>query len=298
MAGTPKADHFVALAAKAVHDDVKGAIIECGVWRGGLSFIVAKALELQGAEDRKVFLADSFAGIPQPPKTGRFNSQDRGANGITLLHDNSATAVEDDAARFHLDQNRLRFVVGYFNESLPELVAAQPSLRFAVVRLDGDTYFSTMDAITVLYPRLSPGGYLIIDDFVDWAGCRHAVYDYRRRHRIAAPITFIPHPCAPSTNAEDQDNCLTTYGAYWRKPLSSGSDRQGQGPDCVGKDSGGVRAAGSYLPTLARLMPERPPLGGGLYIKSKLWEAIRAESQTRREDLWYCAPRHNETRHR
>ena len=292
MAGTPKANHFVALAATAVHEGIDGAIIECGVWRGGLSFIVAKALELQGA-DRLVYLADSFRGIPPPPKDGRrYEPRDTAGHQLTLLNDNSVDSVKAAATRFHLRAEALKFVVGYFNESLPPLVAAQLLLKFAVVRLDGDTYFSTMDAINVLYPRLSAGGFIIIDDFVDWPGCRAAVFAYRKKHGITAPIIFEPHPCPPSTSPGQTDACVPTFGAYWRKPTDEA--RPGQ-PWCVGMNSGGIRAAGSYLPTRARQMPDTVPPGGGLWLSSsnmnisknkKLYE----EAKRRHETLWYCAP--------
>ena len=83
---------------------------------------------------------------------------------------NGVNRVVSDAKLFGLDLTHMRFIEGYFNVSLPRLVMDEPNIRFSVVRLDGDTYFSTMDAIKTLYPRLNPGGFIIIDDYTDWLG--------------------------------------------------------------------------------------------------------------------------------
>lgn len=271
MAGVRRADNVAALVAAAVEDGVEGSFIETGVWKGGLSFLAAKTFEILGERSRLTYLADSFGGIPPPPKDGQhYNHQDRIASGhkFTILKNNSAVAVQQAARRFHLRDEQLRFVVGFFNESIPRLVAAEPDVRFAVVRLDGDTYFSTMDAIKHLYPRLQPGGFLIIDDYTEWQGCTKAVLDYRRQHGITEPITVVPHRIPE-----------WTIGAYWRKGSTSNSSSSspsassstssttsgvGAGPmwpTCVPAEGtltrGGkpvVRAAGSYLPQTLREM--------------------------------------------
>ena len=128
--------------------------------------MAAKTVELLGeAHKRRVYLCDSFKGIPPAPKDREYDFYDKTAIEIKILNDNNVETVKRDAALFGLDMSHLRWVEGYFNDSLPALVQAEPDLKFAVVRLDGDTYFSTMDAIQVLYPRLSPGGFIIVDDY-------------------------------------------------------------------------------------------------------------------------------------
>ena len=204
MAGQRRLESFSALVATAVEDGVPGHVIETGVWRGGASFMVAKTLELmrERAASRRVYLADSFQGIPDkktyrpagsmaeaanqpaetklraaptgilarikaalhPPPPDPNWSLDDIVHRFGILNNNSASRVMADARRLGLDMSRLRFVVGYFNESLPALIRAEPDVQFAVVRLDGDTFFSTYEAIELLYPRLSDGGFLIVDD--------------------------------------------------------------------------------------------------------------------------------------
>jgi hypothetical protein len=246
MAGQRRLDSFSALVATAVEDRVPGHIIETGVWRGGASFMAAKTLELLGpiAAGRRVYMADSYKGIP--PKTGayaghRFRSSHEGrrlwgwrtrrctdswfrrcpppppsptldidavASQLEVLNNNSVERVKDSAHRLDLNFDRLRFVVGYFNESLPKMIKDEPDLQFAVIRLDGDTFDSTYEALQILYPRLAPGGFAIIDDYVDWQTCREAVNLYRLRNRIEEPIIVVPHMRSKGEMER---------GAYWRK---------------------------------------------------------------------------------
>jgi hypothetical protein len=205
-----------------------------------------------GEHDRLTYLADSFGGIPRAPQDGnKYTRQDRIAHGskFTILNNNSVSAVQNAARRFHLQDSQLRWVVGFFNDSIPKLVAAEPNISFAVVRLDGDTYFSTMDAIKHLYPRLQPGGFLIIDDYTEWQGCAKAVLDFRRMHSISEPLTLIPHKYREHT-----------IGAYWRKGSTSPPQTsESRWPTCVPAEGAHarsgkrvVRASNSYLPQTLR----------------------------------------------
>ena len=204
-------------------------------------------------KSRRTYLADSFAGIPSSgqlayhPVTGyKFSLKDRHANHplFAILNNNSVDWVQRDAERFHLSPHQLRWVAGFFNESLPRLFAAEPTLQFAVVRLDGDAYHSTWDAITELYPRLAPGGFIIIDDFTEWEGCRKAVLDYRKRNKITEPLTLIPHRYGE-----------VHIGAYWRKASASKPDLA----TCIGAGdaSRDLRATNSYLPTKLTLLQQK-----------------------------------------
>lgn len=188
MAGQRRIDHVVALLATAEADGVPGHFIETGVWRGGMSFVAARALELLEQQEptheevgprswprRRVFMCDSFVGIPEQSAYGRGRGhvrssagaeQDGRAHQLSILNANSAERVRMDASMLGLDLSRLTFVIGFFNASLPKLLTDEPQLRFAIVRLDGDTYWSTYEALEALYPILSPGGFVIIDDYV------------------------------------------------------------------------------------------------------------------------------------
>lgn len=107
----------------------------------------------------------------------------------------SRDQVEENFRRYGLLDSQVRFLEGWFSETLP----TAPIRALAVLRLDGDLYKSTMDVLTHLYPKVTPGGYVIIDDF-DIAACRQAVKDYRAAHEIDDEICPI------------DDN-----GVFWRK---------------------------------------------------------------------------------
>jgi len=246
MAGQYRLDSFSALVATAVEDGVVGDVIETGVWRGGASFVVARTLELMGdlAAGRRVFLCDSFAGIPKQAVhkdangAPRLTRQDASAHGLSILNHNSPDRVRSDAVAIGLNVSRLEFVVGFFKDSLPPLLSAEPRLRFAVVRLDGDTYWSTMEAITQLYPRLSPGGFLIVDDYMDWQSCRTAIDQYRKENNITEPIIAVPHRSG------------NVRGVYWRKLPTAAQAL------CAGCPKGTLRPAGAHLPhSASQLQP-------------------------------------------
>lgn len=211
LTGQRRLDHMIAVVTTVVEDNIPGHIIETGVWRGGMMFMAAKTLDVLRDKERVVYLADSFQGIPDQSNYGKkAHAHDvaKHSHNYNSLNDNSVSRVKHDSALFSLDASRLSYVVGYFNESIPKLVEKEPQIKFSAVRLDGDTYWSTMEAITILYPRLSPGGFLIIDDFTDWDSCRDAIYDYRNANQITEQIYLVPHL---TVNGE------FIRGAYWRK---------------------------------------------------------------------------------
>lgn len=164
-------------------DDVPGDLIEAGVWRGGACVLMRAILTAYGDETRKVWCADSFGGLP-PPR----HPADRGLR----LHREpelkvSRDEVEETFRRYGLLDDRVRFVEGWFSETLPKLT----DQNWSLIRLDGDMYDSTMDALRSLYPRLSPGGFAIVDDYGAVEACRRAVDEFRDQHAIAEPIERI-----------------------------------------------------------------------------------------------------------
>lgn len=141
-----------------------------------------------GGGERKIFLADSFEGLPAP---FQFDSKSAWNSGrLDLSNIDYLSVAEGDVRRnlqtFGFDDDDVVTVKGWFHESLPTLA----NRRFALIRLDGDLYSSTMVALENLYPSLSPGGYLIVDD---WAieECREAVEKYRSEHKITEEIKEI-----------------------------------------------------------------------------------------------------------
>lgn len=167
-----------------LEDGVPGDLIETGVWRGGASIYMRGVLDAHGADDRVVWLADSFQGLP-PADAERYPA-DAGTPWHTARHLAVPRAqVEENFRRYGLDRG-VEFVQGWFKDTLPGL----RERRWSLIRLDGDMYESTMDGLVNLYPNLSPGGFLIVDDYSIEA-CRRAVDDFREQHRIQEPITKI-----------------------------------------------------------------------------------------------------------
>ena len=184
MSGLKRLDDLQACVESVVADRVEGDVIECGVWRGGTSILARAALDTVG-DDRLVWLADSFQGLPPPDLEAFPQDRELDLSRFDFLAV-PADEVRDYFARFGLDRS-VRIVEGFFDESLPPLRGQ----RWSVVRLDGDTYESTRVALDSLYPGLAAGGYLIVDDYQLIRECRAAVDDYRRDHDIREPIHKI-----------------------------------------------------------------------------------------------------------
>jgi len=151
-------------------------------------------LAAHGVTDRRVFVADSFAGLP-PPDADRY-PHDRGDKHYkqTFLAV-SRREVEENFRAFGLLDDQVVFLEGWFKDTLP----SAPIERLAVMRLDGDMYGSTIEALEALYPKLSDGGFCVVDDYA-LPGCRRAVDDFRAANRIESPIVEIDWS-----------------GVYWRK---------------------------------------------------------------------------------
>jgi hypothetical protein len=163
---------------------VPGDFLEAGVWRGGAAIFMRGVLKAHGVTDRTVWCADSFAGLP-PPNPDKF-PLDWGIDlsGVKELAV-SLPRVRLNFARYGLLDDQVRFLKGYFADTMPNA----PIDRVAILRLDGDLYESTWQVLENLYPKLSVGGYVIIDDYGGvQEGCRAAVHDYRRLHGISDPI--------------------------------------------------------------------------------------------------------------
>jgi len=169
----------------ALKDGVPGDFIETGVWRGGASIFVKGVLAAHGDKIRHVWLADSFRGLPRP------NPRDYPADEGWNLHRHEELAisrqtVEDNFRAYGLLDERVHFLEGWFKDTMP----TAPLERIAVLRLDGDLYESTIQVLEPLYRKVSPGGFVIIDDF-GLSPCRAAVEDFRRDQGISDPVMDI-----------------------------------------------------------------------------------------------------------
>jgi O-methyltransferase len=186
MIGLKRLANVRECAESVLADNVPGDLIETGVWRGGTTIFMRAILKAHGVTDRLVWVADSFAGLP-PPDLARYPFD----SGITLHQFPqlaiSLERVQDNFRRYGLLDEQVRFLKGWFRDTLP----VAPIDRLAVLRLDGDLYESTIQALEALYDKLSAGGYVIIDDYGNVAACRQPVHDFRAQRGINDPIQPI-----------------------------------------------------------------------------------------------------------
>ncbi|MBJ7289754.1 TylF/MycF/NovP-related O-methyltransferase [Williamsia sp.] len=179
-----------------ITDEVEGDLIETGVWRGGATIYMKANLRAWNDTTRTLWVADSFEGLP-PPDATRYPADTGDRNhelgGLAV----GAQQVRHNFDRYGLLDDRVRFLVGWFKDTLP----TAPIESLAVMRLDGDMYESTIQALDSLYPKLSPGGFCIIDDYGSHSSqAGKAVRDYRRDHGI-----------------DDEIVDIDGSGAFWRR---------------------------------------------------------------------------------
>jgi O-methyltransferase len=159
---------------------IAGDFVECGVWRGGSSLMMALELHARGAaeEGRNLYLFDTFAGMSEPDANDGVAAQRKWRQRQRTHHNEWCFASEDEVRRnvatSGIAEDRIRTVVGKVEETIP----AEAPDSIAILRLDTDWYESTRHELEHLYPRLSPGGVLIIDDYGHWEGARKAVDEY------------------------------------------------------------------------------------------------------------------------
>jgi O-methyltransferase len=186
MIGTIRLDNLQACITSVLDSDVPGDLIETGVWRGGATIFMRAVLKARNVTDRTVWVADSFQGLPEPD-AANYPGDAGDRHWTSDLLAVSLGEVRSNFERYGLLDNQVRFLPGWFRETLP----TAPIERLSVLRLDGDMYESTIVALEALYPKLSPGGYAIIDDYGAVQGCRDAVHHYRTQHNIAEEIVPI-----------------------------------------------------------------------------------------------------------
>ena len=181
-----------------VQNRVPGDIVECGVWRGGSIMAVLRTLKLLNACDRRVWLFDTFCGMPTP--TARdVDFAGKTAGELLRAHSSddpqsiwcrsSLNEVRGNVGRCGYPDDLVRYVVGPVETTLqtehPDCVA--------LLRLDTDWYESTRIELDRLFPRLVPGGVLLVDDYGHWQGCRRAVDEYFKSHSICMMLHRIDY---------------------------------------------------------------------------------------------------------
>jgi O-methyltransferase len=224
MVGLRRLDDLQACVETVVADGVEGDLIEAGAWRGGASILMRATLDTLG-DDRTVWVADSFEG---------FAGEDADADDVALSSFDFLAAPADEVResfeRFGCDRG-VELVRGYFEDTLPSLRGR----HWAIIRLDADTYEATKQALGCLYPGLATGGYLIIDDYASFEGCRRAVDEFRAEHGIAEPLEQVDFTCA-----------------RWRRTSDAGSAIAAPAPRAVTQREPRARRPG-HVPTAQEL---------------------------------------------
>ncbi len=186
MIGQARMGNLRAAVEHVLKHRVPGDLIETGVWRGGACILMRAVLKAYNVTDRTVWVADSFEGLP-PPDASRYPAD---ANDRHHTYTQLAVSFEEVVANFSkygLLDDQVRFLKGWFKDTLP----TAPIERLAILRLDGDMYQSTMEALQALYHKVSPGGVVIVDDYGAVPACRQAVHDFRDANTVTAPIHNI-----------------------------------------------------------------------------------------------------------
>lgn len=192
MTGPERIEALVNAVRYVVAHGLDGDIVECGVWRGGSSMAAALALAELGELDRHLYLYDTFDGMSAPthddvaidgkPATPKFADRRLGVDSSDWCRSPLDDVARNLSSTGYPSAN-VHFIAGKVEDTLP---AQLPRGRIAILRLDTDWYESTRHELTHLYPRLVPGGVLIIDDYGHWLGARKAVDEYlaERRERL------------------------------------------------------------------------------------------------------------------
>ena len=171
-----------------VQNGIQGDIVECGVWKGGSMMVAARTLKELGVTDRQLYLFDTFEGMSAPTAE---DVSFRGESAATLLSKSVDNAdwirahstldeVKSNIRKAGYPEERISFVKGKVEDTIP----GNAPERIALLRLDTDWYESTYHELLHLYPRLCPGGVLIIDDYGHWAGARKAVDNYFAKQKL------------------------------------------------------------------------------------------------------------------
>jgi O-methyltransferase len=193
MIGLKRLDNIQTCFENIVKDNIEGGLIETGVWRGGATILMSALVKVFG-ENRKVFVADSFCGLPYP-NIEKYPNDEGDPHWTYDDLKVSLEEVKNNFKSYDLLTDNVVFLEGWFEETLPTI----KNEKLSMIRLDGDMYGSTWDALENLYPNLSVGGYLIVDDWL-LHGAHDAIIDYRNKYGI-----------------EDEIENIDPYSVFWKK---------------------------------------------------------------------------------
>jgi O-methyltransferase len=167
------------------NNNIEGDFVEAGIWRGGSVMFMKAVLNELGINDRKIWAADSFNGLPKPDKN--YPADSKNTLYLEELLVASLPEVKNNFERFGLLDSNIIFLEGLFKRTLP----SAPIDKIALLRLDCDMYESTITSLGNLYFKVTTGGFIIIDDYHSFNECRLAVNDFRKEHGIEEPLIEI-----------------------------------------------------------------------------------------------------------
>ena len=198
MIGLKRLENIEACMNTILQDNVPGEFMEAGVWRGGAGIFIRAILKEKNIRNRNLWMADSFHGLPKP------NPDQYPADKGDKLHQFKELAVSLEEVKYNFEKynlldDQVKFLKGWFKDTLP----TAPIDQLALLRIDADMYESTMDVLCNMYPKISAGGFVIIDDFGGLESCKQAVMDFRSSRNITETIKTIDWT-----------------GVYWRKEKS------------------------------------------------------------------------------
>jgi macrocin-O-methyltransferase TylF-like protien len=205
MSGYRRLANVYDLATEAEERKIPGAFVECGVWKGGCIGLMAAVAHDRGSA-RKIILFDSFEGLPEPGELDGEEAREYAGgrmDGRLSKIDQCVGPMESVRElffqRLHIDEAKVEFRKGWFQDTVP---GSGPSVGpIAILRLDGDWYDSTKVCLDGLYDNVVPGGFVVIDDYGFWEGCRKAVDEFLEKRGIKVDLIKID-----------------STGRYFRKP--------------------------------------------------------------------------------
>lgn len=185
MIGLRRLDNIQYCVEKILQNNIQGDFIETGVWRGGASIFMKAILKAHDNNEKKIFLADSFQGLPFPDHKKYPLDHGDVHHQIDYLSV-SLDQVKNNFIKYDLLDENIIFLPGWFKDTLP----VAPIKKLSLIRLDGDMYESTINALENLYHKLEKGGFLIVDDYI-LGPCRQAIHDFRIKNSINEKIIAI-----------------------------------------------------------------------------------------------------------
>lgn len=200
MIGNRRMSNLRQITEFVVANNIAGDFIETGVWRGGACIMARAVFQAYGVTDRRVWVADSFCGLPVPNPKYAADANDQHHTFPQLAI--SLEEVKANFSKYELLDDQVVFLKGWFSETLP----LAPIKALAVLRLDGDMYESTMDGLNNLYHKVSPGGFIIVDDFGAVQACQQAILEFRAAHQI-----------------QDAIHNIDGIGVFWQKSVAQAS---------------------------------------------------------------------------